>query len=237
MPLRPLPILIFLRPFRADCDLRISRAMLSRFLWLCALFYASKTAHAQDTYRIYRNARYGTTVLYPANLVAPQPESARGSGRKWVSRDGQIEVNSYAFLNRSNRSARGEMNRALTDWKRDTARVTYARSGASWFVLSGYLGADIFYEKTLLRDGVFHTLIWQYPQNLKKRLDPILTRSALAFSAGKKTRTPAFKFAPTAAPVVVVQPTPRASIRRQPTPRPTAAPVEKPAAPRDSSGY
>lgn len=217
--------------------------MKSRFLLLCALFApvgaATHAASAQDIYRIYRNARYGTTVLYPANLVAPQPESANGDGRKFVSRDGQIEVTSYAFRGRLGRSARGEMNRAVSDWKRDRARVTYAKNGASWFVLSGYLGADIFYEKTLLRNGVFHTLIWQYPQNLKRRLDASLTRSAAAFSAGRSAGRTATIGTPTAAPLPFVKPTPifRATPRRRETPRPTVAPVEPRNSPRNSSGY
>lgn len=215
--------------------------MKSRFPLFCALFAAmfaaTGAARAQDTYRFYRNARYGTTVLYPANLVAPQPETANGSGRKWVSRDGQIEVTSYAFPGRFGRSARGEMNRAVSDWKRDTARVTYAKSGASWFVLSGYLGADIFYEKTLLRNGVFHTLIWQYPQNLKKRLDPSLTRSARAFSVAKSARRAATVAAPTAVYIPRATANSRPIFRRRPTPRPTAAPIEERNSPRDSSGY
>ncbi len=218
-----------------DCNLRIDRAMnspiKSAFLLLATLFGASFTAEAGDSYRTYRNPRFGTTLVYPANLIAPLPDSARGDGRKWVSRDGQIELTTYAFRNRAARTASGEMKRAISDWKRDRARLTYSRSGASYFVLSGYLGADIFYEKTLLRNGVFHTLIWQYPQILKKRLDAGVARSAASFSAGRVIK------APFSAPVQKSAP--------GPTPAPTAAsiPVDRAriaprkVAPRAASGY
>ncbi|PQV63352.1 hypothetical protein B1R32_1127 [Abditibacterium utsteinense] len=176
----------------------------------CTLCFC-QNARAQDVYRTYHNARFGTLVRYPANLVAPQPESANGDGRKFVSRDGQIELTVYGFNNAMNRTATGEMNRAIRDWKRDTARLTYYKAGRDWFVLSGYLGADIFYEKTLLRRGVFHTLIWQYPKVLKKRLDASVSRSAASFFVEKRTQSqdPA---------VPRVQPTP------VPTLRPTARP-------------
>jgi hypothetical protein len=173
-------------------------------LLLLAVLLLSGAARAQDIYRTYQNARFGTIVRYPQNLVVPQPESDDGDGRKFVSPDGQIELTTYARHNRSRRSARGELNRAVSDWKRDGARLTYARSGISWFVLSGFLGEDIFYEKTLLQNGVFHTLIWQYPKVSKKRLDASVSRSAAAFSASRG-RTVAASI-PTSVPQRAVQP-------------------------------
>ncbi|MBW3636947.1 MAG: hypothetical protein KY445_10890 [Armatimonadetes bacterium] len=58
---------------------------------LCGLSLAPR-AEAQDTYRTYRNARFGTSVQYPANLLIPQPESKTRDGRKFLSRDGRIEL-------------------------------------------------------------------------------------------------------------------------------------------------
>ncbi|HEX9997490.1 MAG TPA: hypothetical protein VGB45_10130 [Abditibacterium sp.] len=145
---------------------------------------------AQDNYLSYRNARFGTTVLYPANLLVPRPESANGDGRRFFSRDGKVELSVFAFHNTSGRSIRREMNRALRDWRRDGARVTYQKFGSTWFVASGYVGSDIFYEKTLFKAGVFHTLIWQYPQSLKARLDAPVTRSVRSFSVGKSLERP-----------------------------------------------
>ncbi len=194
--------------------------MKPRFFLLGALWLAAGAAHAQDVYRTYQNPRFGTVVSYPANLVAPQTKFKNGEGRKFVSRDGQIEVTAYAFRNASARSARGEMNRSISDWKRDTARLTYARNGLSWFVVSGYLGNDIFYEKTLLQNGVFHTLIWQYPTVLKRRLDASLSRSSASFRVAPRTQTrvpePVFRARPTAAP--------RFSPKSRPTPQSRAIP-------------
>lgn len=165
-------------------------------------------ANAQDDYRTYRNARFGTSVQYPAHLLVPQRESAKGDGRKFLSRDRRIELTVYGFPNLSSRAPRAEMNRAVRDWKRDRARITYAKAGTSWFVLSGYVGDDIFYEKTIARGDTFHTLIWQYPAALKRSLDAAVTRSVRTFTARRPVAV-----APVRAPAAAK--TPRAAAPRE----------------------
>ena len=44
------------------------------------------------------------------------------------------------------------------------------------------MGDAIFYEKTVLWKDAFHTLIWQYPQSQKARMDAPVTRTVAAFS-------------------------------------------------------
>ena len=164
--------------------------MFVRLLLWSSLLLVLAPLQAQNTYRTYRNARFGTIVQYPANLVVAKPESDNGDGRKFVSRDNQIELTIYAFNNVRNRSAEGEMNRAIRDWRRDAARLTYQKAGSGWFVLSGYIGDDIFYEKTLLRGQVFHSLIWQYPKSLRSNLDAPVTRSVRTFTTSAALDTP-----------------------------------------------
>jgi hypothetical protein len=167
-------------------------------------------ADAQDNYRTYRNARFGTSVQYPAHLLLPQRESSNGDGRKFLSRDGRVELTVYGFNNSAGRSASGEMNRAVRDWKRDKAQITYAKAGNGWFVLSGYVGRDIFYEKTIARGSTFHTLIWQYPAALKRSLDVPLTRSVRTFTALR----PTVSSVPRARPQIAAQ-TPEVSAPRE----------------------
>ncbi len=201
------------------------------FPFLLGVLCWTPIARAQDTYRTYRNARFGTTVRYPANLVEAQPESANGDGRKFLSRDGRIELTVYGFGNARNRSASGEMRRAISDWKRDGARLTYFKAGRSWFVLSGYVGADVFYEKTLLQRGTFHTLIWQYPKTLKKRLDASVSRSASSFFVGNAAQNQVG-----AAPRPQSTPASSPTSMPTPTPSPTATPRVFQTPPRTSPG-
>lgn len=189
---------------------------------LCA---ALTSARAQDAYRLYWNARFGTTLQIPTNLIA-QRAPDNNDGRKFVSRDGAVELTVYAAHNVFGRSLRDASARSLRDWKSEGARLTFQKSGPNWFALSGYLGDDIFYEKTLLRNGDFHTLIWQYPRARRAQLDAAVTRSVRTFHVGGSFEHPAPLPAPTALP----------RPRRAPTapPRPRRTP---PASPSRASGY
>lgn len=152
---------------------------------MLALLCVIVPSWAADEYRTYTNSRFGTTVQYPANLLIPRPEAQNGDGRRFVSKDELIEMAVYASHNVAARSAKTEMERAIADWKRDGGRLTYYKWETGWYTASGYIGDDIFYEKALLKDGVFHTLIWQYPMSFKARLDAPLTRSVRSFSTGR----------------------------------------------------
>lgn len=177
-------------------------------------------ATAQNTYNTYRNARFGTVVQYPSNLLIPQRESDSGDGRRFISRDGDVELSVYGFHNKNNRTVNREMLRAINDWRRDGARLTYWKWQGGWFVLSGYVGSDIFYEKTLYRNGVFHTLIWQYPKQMRKALDAPVTRSVRSFTAGRGFDQPASRPATrtSAAPAAVTSP--KVSVAVVPAPAP-----------------
>lgn len=196
----------------------------------CCLMKATLPVQAQNAYSTYRNARFGTVVQYPSNLLVPQREADNGDGRRFVSRDGDIELSIYAFRNLRNRSVNGEMQRAVSDWKRDGARLTYWKWQGNWFTLSGFVGGDIFYEKTLLRNGVFHTLIWQYPQTRKRQLDEPVTRSVRSFAVGVGLEQPVPRPTPRPTNRPVPRATPRVTIEVEPAPRqraPQPAPTKK----------
>jgi hypothetical protein len=196
---------------------------LSILLWLLV---AALPSQAADYYRTYVNSRFGTVVQYPASFLEPRPEADNGDGRRFVSKNEAIELTVYAFNNTLSRSVKGEMSRAISDWKADGARLTYQKSGTDWYTLSGYAGDDIFYEKTLFKNGVFHTLIWQYPKTLKARLDAPVTRTVRSFTAEQSIET------------VTITPTraPSRPKRRKPQPRKMQRkPVAKP--PVSSGGY
>jgi hypothetical protein len=182
---------------------------------------------AADEYRTYTNARFGTTVQYPANLLTPRPESQNGDGRRFVSKDELVELSIYASYNIAKRTAKSEMERAVADWKSDGGRLTYYKWEAGWYSVSGYIGDDIFYEKAILRGGVFHTLIWQYPKAFKARLDGPVTRTVRTFAAAKGLETPSSP----------PRRTPQAKVKAKPISKPRRpAPSVRPAA-SATSGY
>ena len=167
-----------------------------------------------ETYRTYRNARFGFALDVPIFLIA-KPEAANGDGRHFVSRDGKISLRVFGSQN-PNSSLSAARWRAVRDWRRDGARVTYSKNGANYYVVSGFVGTDIFYEKTVAWNGKFHTLIWEYPPALKKRLDAPVTRSVRSFTprnfrVSRAVSVEKVAPAPKPTPIVVIEPIPMAT--------------------------
>jgi hypothetical protein len=144
---------------------------------LCQTF-----SFAQDTFKTYKNARFGYSIAYPANLLVPQPEAQNGDGRKFKSRDGKIVLTVFGRLNTADRSLKAETDKALADWKKDGATVTFWKRGKNYFAISGYVGNNIFYEKTVQRRDGFNTYFYEYPKTLKKRMDVPVNRAFASFN-------------------------------------------------------
>lgn len=216
----------------------------ARLLVFClsvVLLTAALPVAAQNVYSTYRNARFGTVVQYPSDLLVPQRESDNGDGRRFVSRDGAVELSIYSFHNASIRTVNGEMKRAIAQWQHDGGRLTYWKWQGNWYALSGFIGSDIFYEKTLLKNGVFHTLIWQYPRSMRNQLDAPVTRSVRSFNVTGGLDRPVSRPIPrpTAVrptPRPVPRPTPRVSITVVPASAARPAPATPAATPR-KGGY
>ena len=172
-----------------------------------ALLTLAATANAADSYRTYANARFGTVAAYPSNLLAPRPESANRDGRRFVSRDGTTVLTVSAINNVLNQTLLQRLNEDTKTWKTRKARVTYAKPGPQWFAISGYVGADIFYQKTVLWKDAFHTMLWRYRASQRRRLDAAVIKTTRAFAARNFV-----------APVVVSAPrtAPRSQKKEQP---------------------
>jgi predicted metal-dependent RNase len=60
--------------------------------------------------------------------------------------------------------------------------VTMKLLKKDWFVVSGYAGEKVFYQKTMLKDGVFKTFIIEYDRAQKSFYDPVTARIARSFA-------------------------------------------------------
>ena len=135
--------------------------------------------------RTYTNARFGYTLQYPSALLLAKPEADNSDGRRFESRDHKVLLRAFGAYNVDNQSIGSKLKRVAADWRVDGAQVTYQKSGEGWYAVSGFVGGDIFYEKALLRDGTWATLIWEYPKSYRQRLDTSVTRTVRSFRLGK----------------------------------------------------
>jgi hypothetical protein len=146
------------------------------------------TQVAADSWRTYRNARFGTAIAYP-NRFRPGRPPDNGDGLSFTSTDGasfsvfgshnalEHDLSGLEAFVRSER-AKGERN-------------TYSAHGSNWFVLSGTRGAKTFYERYLLthRGTIVNGFVMEYPSRLQEIYGPIVKRMSRSLRAGQGAYT------------------------------------------------
>lgn len=135
---------------------------------------------AGDGWETYVNDRFGTTLVYPAELFTAEPPPENGDGRRFLSPDATLEI--YAWDNTDGETADSLKRRLVgSDGYED---VTYSPSGAGWLVISGYRGDNIFYEKYFFRADEVHGFGMEFPREAKPRYAPIIERIENSFRTG-----------------------------------------------------
>jgi hypothetical protein len=59
--------------------------------------------------------------------------------------------------------------------------VTYKLLKDDFFVVSGYKGDNVYYQKTVLKDGKLKTFYTEYPKSKKEKMDPVTVRMSRSF--------------------------------------------------------
>jgi hypothetical protein len=129
-------------------------------------------------YKSYYNYRFEYSVSYPAGILIPQPIAANGDGRKFFSRDDQTLMLVYGRENIQNQTLSDVYDEECS---RAGKAVTYKVIKNNWFVVSGYIGEKIFYQKTMYRKDEFMTFSIEYPKEQKNIFDPITAVIAKSF--------------------------------------------------------
>jgi hypothetical protein len=131
-------------------------------------------------WQTYVNDRFGMSFDFPADVFAPQPPPDNGDGRSFRSDSATLQI--VAFQNIDDQTP-GAMKRELLagDGYED---VTYSPLGQTWFVLSGFRGDRIFYEKYLFNGGVVSVFGIEFPADEKPYYAPIIERIEDSLEAG-----------------------------------------------------
>jgi hypothetical protein len=140
---------------------------------------ADKFASLGSGWQRYSNDLYGTEFEFPANVFTVTP-AVSGDGRQFTSADATLEI--FATPNTESETTK-TLRRRLLQNEQGYDDVTYAPSGENWFVLSGFRGDRIFYEKYLLKDRVIHAFGMEFPASAKPFYAPIIERIEDSFRA------------------------------------------------------
>lgn len=138
-----------------------------------------------ETYKEYKNVRYGYKVLYPEILI-PQEESVNGDGRKFISSNGEVSLvvcGSKAPMLLEDISTLDEFY-VYTQSSLDYI-PTYAVKDKNFFVFSGTKEGKIIYQKHILKsDQTENILRIEYPEKMKEEMDEVVTYISKSFISG-----------------------------------------------------
>ena len=141
-----------------------------------------------QSWRTYRNPRFGTTIEHPDSFRAGRPPD-NGGGLGFTARDtASFSVwGSHNALDHDLAGLESFIREEVTSDK----RVTYEARGANWFVIAGVHEANTFYERYLLSHGgkIVNGFTMQYASRLKAPYDSIVTRMSRSFRAGRGADT------------------------------------------------
>lgn len=128
----------------------------------------------ETTLKKYHNSRFGYNVLYPSSFSNIY-ESENGDGCRF-SKDSHTCLIVYGMHNVLNETIEDKYNEYRSK------SPVYYRLKDNWFVVSDYTeNGDIFYLKTVLKDGVFITAELHYPNNEKEYYSKLISKIFINF--------------------------------------------------------
>jgi hypothetical protein len=137
-------------------------------------------------YTTYHNDRFGTTIDYPPEIF-PVRERApvNDDGRAFDSADKKARFVTNGAWNTEDDAIEdlfATEQKFLVD---DGVKVTYAKVGDDWFVVTGVKGDEIYYERFLLsyQNQIINKFHIEYAASKRALYDPIVSRMARSLRA------------------------------------------------------
>lgn len=121
-------------------------------------------------------------IAYPASVFTEKPSGAPAEGRVFVSHDNRARLVVGTFPNDGTTTLRAYRTQLLQD-NYGAADLDYAPVGKRWFVISGTIGAMMFYERVNFSCGgrVINTWAMLYPVAERKFYDRVVEAIAPTF--------------------------------------------------------
>ncbi len=154
-------------------------------LTLASLIYlgaiTSATA-ATPPWVVERDDGLGFQFTYPRHLFQPTEGEGKPSFHYFVSRDAEAKFMVGAWNNEAGQTP-SEFKRWLLANTGGYDEQTYVPRGRSWFVISGYRGDAIYYEKVMFSCAgrVVNVLAISYPKESRGLYDPVVEQMEDSF--------------------------------------------------------
>jgi hypothetical protein len=134
-----------------------------------------------------QDARLGFTYSYPHGLFSRIEGDGKPSFHYFVSPGSDAKLMVGAWNNREGRTPSG-FKRWLLANAGGYDELTYRPRGRSWFVLSGYRGQDIYYEKVMFScvGRVVNVFAITYPAIKRDLYDPVVEQMENTFTPARR---------------------------------------------------
>jgi hypothetical protein len=124
----------------------------------------------------------GFQFSYPRDLFDRTEGDGKPSFHYFASRDADAKLMVGAWNNEAGQTP-GEFKHWLLGNTGGYDNMTYVPGGRSWFVISGYRGEDIYYEKVMFScaGSVVNVFAITYPKSLRSEYDPVVEQMEDSF--------------------------------------------------------
>jgi hypothetical protein len=161
---------------------------MTRALLFLVTFCIVASAAAQERWATYANARFGTTVDYPANLFPQRdPPPANSDGQGFRSRDGRVHLSVWGHYNINDDTPESYVKEIVEP----DGGITYRQITPRYFVVSGLRKGEIFYQRCNFAakpDDVVDCFKVTYPTANKAAMDPVVARLSRSLRNGGHQR-------------------------------------------------
>ena len=136
-----------------------------------------------------RDPGLGFNFSYPRDLFQRTEGDGKPSFHYFVSRDADAKLMVGAWNNEAGQTP-SEFKQWLLANTGGYDAMTYVPRGRTWFVVSGYRGDDIYYEKVMFSCGgsVVNVLAITYPKGLRRHYDPVVEQMEDSFRPSNHCR-------------------------------------------------
>lgn len=146
-----------------------------RRILLAGLMFIAATAHAADERFV--NERFGIRFSVPSDVFEQSRRSSTEDGQTFITADGRARIVVYGAENTEKFSLAEYRRTLLAEFPGYDDR-SYDPGGRTWFVLSGFKGNDIYYQKVMFSCGErrISVLSITFPRDEKPFYSPLVER-------------------------------------------------------------
>lgn len=139
----------------------------------------------------YKNERFGYSFYYPTALFDAGQLPENGGGQTFNSKDGRAKIVVFGTLNTENYTP-AQYRKVILDEFGGYDRMDYSPTGQTWFVLSGFRGENIYYQKVMFSCSgkIINALSVTFPTAEKPSYERLVEIIEDHFKPGRGADTP-----------------------------------------------